>query len=128
VLGRTEGREGMGQFGRITSLEDLPTDKVLLAHIRKAAEANEAGVKVPARTGFRSSEKPRLMVPDYFAAALKEDEQAQSNFERFSPSHKREYVEWVAGAKREETRQRRLRTAVAWIAQGKPQNWRYERC
>ena len=36
----------MGQFDRITSVKDLPADKILIAYIREAATLNEDGVKV----------------------------------------------------------------------------------
>jgi uncharacterized protein YdeI (YjbR/CyaY-like superfamily) len=124
VVGKTGEKEGMGQFGRITSLKDLPTKTVLLGYIRKAAALNDAGIKAPARTRI----KPELAVPDYFVAALKKNKRAQANFDKFSYSHKKEYVEWLTGAKREDTRQRRLQMALAWIARGKTQNWKYMRC
>jgi uncharacterized protein YdeI (YjbR/CyaY-like superfamily) len=67
-------------------------------------------------------------VPDYFLAALKKNRKAQKNFDEFSPSHRREYVEWITEAKREETRQKRLAQAVEWLAEGKRRNWKYESC
>jgi uncharacterized protein YdeI (YjbR/CyaY-like superfamily) len=127
VMGETGEKEGMGQFGRITSLKDLPAEKVLLGYIRKAVALNEAGIKAPARTRAKPGEKRELAVPDYFVAALKKNKTAKANFEKFSYSHKKEYVEWLTGAKREDTRQKRLQTALAWIAKGKSQNWKYMR-
>ena len=108
VVGKTGEKEGMGQFGRITSLKDLPTKKVFLGYIRKAAALNEAGIKAPAHTRVKPGEKRELTVPDYLVAALKKNKRAQANFENFSYSHKKEYVEWLRGAKREDTRQKRL--------------------
>ena len=121
-------KEAMGQFGRIASLEDLPSDKVLLQYIRKAAQLNEAGIKTPARSRPKSGDARELTVPDFFVAALKRNKNAQANFAKFSYSHKKEYVQWLTEAKREETRQRRLETALAWIAEGKSQTWKYTRC
>ena len=128
VVGKTREKDGMGQFGRITALKELPADNVLLAYIRKAAALNDAGIKAPARTRAKPGENRTLDVPDYFVAALKKNKIAQANFDSFSYSHKREYVEWMTSAKREETRQKRLQNALAWIAKGKPQNWKYMRC
>jgi uncharacterized protein YdeI (YjbR/CyaY-like superfamily) len=128
VVGKAGEKEGMGQFGRITSLKDLPSSKVLLEHIRKAAALNDAGIKAPSRIRAKPGEKRELAVPDYLVAALKQNKAAQANFEKFSFSHKKEYVEWLTGAKREETRQKRLQNALAWIAEGKSQNWKYMRC
>jgi uncharacterized protein YdeI (YjbR/CyaY-like superfamily) len=50
-----------------------------------------------------------------------------ATFEAFSPSHKREYVEWIVEAKQEATRHQRLNTAIEWLAEGKPRNWKYLR-
>jgi uncharacterized protein YdeI (YjbR/CyaY-like superfamily) len=117
--------QAMGQFGRITAISDLPAEAVLLRYVREAARLNEEGVKAPAR---KSRPKPDLVVPEYLATALKKNALAQRAFEEFSPSHKREYVEWLTEAKREETRQNRLETAILWMAQGKPRHWKYMNC
>lgn len=100
----------------------------MLGYVRKAAELNEAGVKPPSSPRPKPGEKRELSVPDFLNAALKQNKKAQLNFDNFSYSHKKEYVEWLTGAKREETRQKRLDTALAWITEGKPQNWKYMRC
>lgn len=127
VVGKNAEEAGMGQFGRFTSLKDLPSDKALLGYIKKAVELKEAGVKVP-RERAKPGENRQVVVPGFLAAALKQNKQAERNFENFSYSHKKEYVEWLTGAKREETRQKRLKTALAWITDGKPQNWKYMSC
>jgi uncharacterized protein YdeI (YjbR/CyaY-like superfamily) len=116
--------EAMGQFGRITSLDDLPADKSIIASIRKAAALNEAGVKRPAPTRKRI-QRP-VVVPSDLRAALRANQKALQAFESFSPSHRREYVEWITEAKREETRQRRIDKAIAQITEGKPRNWKYQ--
>lgn len=116
----------MGQLGRIASVEDLPSRDVLSGWIRKAAELNEAGIK-PLRTRRKKEPRPELPVPDDLAAALDADDAARTAFEGFSPSHRREYVEWITEAKREATRRRRIEQAVAWLAEGKPRNWKYTR-
>lgn len=128
VVGKGAKKGAMGQMGRITSLQDLPGDKILFGYIRRAVELNEEGVKNPSRNRARRGEKREIQVPDFLVAALKKNKKAQSNFVNFSYSHKREYVDWIAGAKRQETQRKRLETALAWIAEGKPQNWKYMRC
>ena len=117
---------GMGQFGRITSLSDLPEDNVLLGYIKEAARLNDEGVKVPSRA--KPKKKAQLVVPDYFMKELKRNKKALATFEGFSYSHKKEYTEWITEAKAEDTRQRRLETAVQWIAEGKARNWKYMNC
>ncbi|GIV01873.1 MAG: hypothetical protein KatS3mg015_0703 [Fimbriimonadales bacterium] len=116
--------EAMGHLGKITSLDDLPPDRVLLAYIREAVELNEKGVKLPAK---KSSASKPVRVPKDFQEALKANPKAQATFKSFPPSHKREYVEWIEEAKRDATRQRRIQTAIEWLAEGKSRNWKYER-
>lgn len=117
-------KDAMGQFGRITSLSDLPNDRVLIGHVRKAARLNEEGVKTPRPP---KHEKKEIPMPPELAAAFKKNAKARATFEGFRPSQKREYLEWIVEAKTEETRRRRLATAVEWMAEGKPRNWKYMR-
>jgi hypothetical protein len=124
VLGDKNGKaeEAMGHFGRITSVDELPPKTTLIRYIEKAMVLNEKGVR-PKRTP-RRPKKP-IAAPPYFLAALKKNKKALATYEAFPPSHKREYVEWITEAKSEATRERRLADAVAWIAEGKPRNWKY---
>ena len=115
--------EAMGQFGRITRISDLPSTKILIGYIKEAMRLNEAGIKSPTRSQPKS--KKELAVPDYLTAALKMNKKALATFESFSPRHQREYVEWITEAKGEDTRKRRLETAIGWMAEGKPRNWKY---
>jgi uncharacterized protein YdeI (YjbR/CyaY-like superfamily) len=114
----------MGSFGRIESVKDLPSEKTLLRLIGEAMRINETGK--PARV--KSKPKPELAIPPAFAAALKAHPAAQARFTAFSPSHRREYIEWIEDAKREETRQKRIETAIEWVSSGKSRNWKYEAC
>ncbi len=113
---------GQKSIERITSLKDLPPKKQLIAAFKKAAELNETGVKVvkPPKT----TKKP-AKTPADLAAVLKKNKKASAAFEAFSPSHKREYIQWISDAKSGETRKRRLDQAIEWIAEGKPRNWKY---
>ena len=107
---------------KVTDVSQLPSDKIVLGYIREAVTLNEQGVKAPAP---KKKLKGELEVPDYFMAALKKNKKALATFEAFSPSNKREYVEWVTEAKQEATREKRLATAIEWMAEGKPRNWKY---
>jgi uncharacterized protein YdeI (YjbR/CyaY-like superfamily) len=118
--------QAMGHFGRLTNLSELPPKQVLLQYVKEAARLNDAGIKKPART--QPKEKKPLVVPDCLSAALRKNKQAQATFERFSYSHKKEYVEWITEAKREETRAKRLETTIAWLTEGKSRNWKYANC
>ncbi|HOZ24847.1 MAG TPA: YdeI/OmpD-associated family protein [Thermomonas sp.] len=119
-------RDGMGSYGKLTSLDDLPAKKALLAHIRKAMKLNEDGVKVPAAR--KAAPRPAPETPADLLAAFKQDKAAQATFDAFPPSCKREYIEWIVEAKREDTRAKRLAQAVEWLAEGKRRNWKYENC
>ena len=111
--------------GKVTDLSQLPSDRILLEYIREAVALNEQGVKAPAP---KKKPKGDLIVPNYFMAALKKNKKALATFEAFSPSNKREYVEWVTEAKQETTRDKRLAQAIEWMAEGKPRNWKYMKC
>ncbi|HKB10152.1 MAG TPA: YdeI/OmpD-associated family protein [Vicinamibacterales bacterium] len=125
VLGdQVKSGDGMGHLGRITKLSDLPPKKELTEYIRKAAALNDEGIK-EARAPRRPA-KPVKVPPD-LAAALKKNRKALTTFENFSPSHRREYVEWIGEAKMAETRARRVKTAVAQMAEGKSQNSKYQK-
>ncbi len=122
------GKEGeaMGQFGRLTTLDDLPPERELVALVRAAVAANASGVKKPARP---RAPRPEAEVPEDLARALRSrgNAAARKTFEGFAPSHRREYIEWIVEAKTEATRARRLATTLDWLAEGKSRNWRYER-
>ncbi len=109
---------------RLTSLSDLPDDKILFGFIRKAVELNESGARIPSQP--KPKQKKELVVPDCFLAALRKNKKALAAFENFSPSHKREYVQWITEAKREGTRAKRIESAIRSMAEGKSRNWKYQ--
>lgn len=115
--------DGMGHFGRIRSIQDLPSRRDLAAIVKRAMKLNDEGVKRAVKPGGARAE---LIVPQDFAAALSADKAAQTVFESGSASFKREYVMWIEEAKAEATRLRRMAQAVAWLAEGKARNWKYE--
>ena len=118
--------DGMGQFGKLASLKDLPAKKTLIAHVGKAMSLIDAGAKRP-----RSAKpKPPATVPDDLAALLAQRKHAaaRKTFDGFPPGAQREYVEWITEAKTEATRQKRLATTLEWLAEGKRRNWKYESC
>ena len=125
--GLTESN-AMGSLGRITGMQDLPADKLLLSYMRQAAELVESGERKKSIERPKKTVKRPVHVPAELAAALKKNQLAAKAFEGFSPSCRREYAEWVSEAKRPETREKRLAQAIEWIAQGKSRNWKYENC
>lgn len=125
VTGDTERQtSAMGQFGRLTSIADLPDGETLAALIHKAMALTDAGVK-PQRA---KQAKAPIAVPDDFRAALDAAPEAAGTFNSFPPGAQREYLEWITEAKRAETRGKRVAQAVEWLAEGKKRNWKYEAC
>ena len=118
-------KTAMGSFGRINSVKDLPPDKVMISLIEQAAELNEKGIKVAKK---KTDEKKELVVPKDLTAALSKNKTAKAAFEKFSYSHRKEYVQWIEEAKTEATRNKRLATTVEWLSEGKSRNWKYENC
>jgi uncharacterized protein YdeI (YjbR/CyaY-like superfamily) len=117
-------RSAMGNFERIKSVKDLPSDKIMIQYIKEAAGLNDAQVKRPIKITPKGSKT--LEVPDFFTNTLKKNKKALTTFSAFSYSNKKEYVEWVTEAKTEATKAKRLATAIEWMAEGKSRNWKYE--
>lgn len=124
VMGEAE-RDGMGSYGRLACVRDLPPKARMQADLRKAMKLNEDGVKPERR---KSAPRAAPEVPDELASALEKNKAAKATFDAFAPGCRREYIEWIVEAKREETRAKRLAQALEWMAQGKRRNWKYERC
>lgn len=112
----------MGHLGKITSLKDLPSDKKLMAYIKEAMKLNDEGIKI-------KKDKPapvkNVSIPADLSAALKKNQKALAVFEQFPPSHKKEYIQWIEEAKRDETRKKRIEQTVEWVAEKKQRNWKY---
>ena len=125
VLGaNAQRRDAMGSFGRITSVKELPAKQVLVGYVRKAMALNDAGVKA-ARP--KKHPKAALSMPADLTSALKKSQRAWAQWQAFSPGRRREYLAWVLEAKQDATRARRIATTVSQVADGKSQNWKYER-
>ena len=119
--GRTPASVDAKQFRKISSVEDLPSSRELVAIVKEAVTSAPPAKATPKRAATP------VTVPTYFRAALRKNAKARAAFDAFPPSHKREYVDWITSAKTNETRQRRITTALQWIASGKSRNWKYER-
>jgi len=117
-------KTAMGSFGRITSLKDLPADSEMISLIKKAVALNEAGIKAEKK---KPQPPKELKVPEALAAALAKNKKALAAFDKLSYSHRKEYIEWIEGAKTEPTRLKSIATTLEWITEGKSLNWKYER-
>ena len=118
------GGEAMGNFGRITGIKDLPSDKVMINFLKQAKRLNEEGIKLPNK---KKASPKELKIPDYFTKALKKNKSAEKTFNNFPYSHKKEYIEWITEAKTEPTRIKRLNNSIDWLSEGKSRNWKYEK-
>lgn len=118
----------MGSLGKIASLKDLPSDKALMGYYRQAAGLVASGERTKSFVRFAKEKKAAPEVPAELTAALKKNKAAAKVFQGFSVSCQREYTDWVAEAKRPETKEKRVAQAVEWIAEGKSRNWKYQNC
>jgi uncharacterized protein YdeI (YjbR/CyaY-like superfamily) len=120
--GRKPATVDATQLRRIASVAELPSQRDLVAAVKEAATSSGASKKKAVKRAAAA-----VKVPAYFLAALRRNTKARETFAAFPPSHQREYVDWIDSAKTDETRQRRLTTALEWIASGKSRNWKYDR-
>lgn len=124
-LQQTGENSGMGNFGKITSLKDLPSDKIIIDFLLQAKKLNDEGIKI---NKVKANTKPPVETPKYFEKVLKKDKVTWEFYDAFSESCKREYVDWITDAKTETTREKRMAQAFEWISEGKKRNWKYEKC
>ncbi len=115
----------MGQFGKLASVGDLPSDKDLDGMIREAAALAKTA---PAPRKAKHEPKPPPAMHPEFAAALANAPKAKAVLDAFSPSAQRDYLEWISEAKQKSTRQKRITTAVEWLSEGKRRHWKYQDC
>jgi uncharacterized protein YdeI (YjbR/CyaY-like superfamily) len=115
----------MGQFGKIKSLEELPPDAELDRLIRDAADLSKIA-SAPRKT--KSAPKPAPQLHPQFAAALDKAPAAKAVLDSFPPSAQRDYFEWIAEARQEGTRQKRIAAAIEWLSEGKRRHWKYQNC
>lgn len=114
-------------MGKLSSLSDLPPDGELIAFIREAMALNDKGVKRAPRQDAKAAKAAAIDMPDAFAEQLSRHAQANEVFQSKSASFRKEYVTWIADAKTDQTRQKRIDESLQWIAQGKGRFWKYEK-
>ena len=115
----------MGQFGKLLSVDDLPSDSEFAALVKEAAVL---AATAPAPRKVKHEPKPPAEIHPDFAAALKANAAAKATLDGFSPSARRDYVDWIGEAKQDATRAKRIATAVEWLSEGKKRHWKYENC
>ena len=117
-------RNSMGHLERLSSVKDLPSDKILIAYLKEAALLNKNNIKIARK---KSAPGKELAIPKALAAALKKNKKAMVTFEAFPPSQRREYIEWISEAKTDVTLDKRLTTTIEWLVQGKTRHWKYKK-
>jgi uncharacterized protein YdeI (YjbR/CyaY-like superfamily) len=122
IHGEGQNSDGLGAYGKIRSLDDLPPDAEITAALQAAAARRVSGVKKPRAA---AAVKPEIAMPEDLAAALSPE--ARAFLDGLAPSQRKEYLAWIIGAKRAETRAKRVAQAAEWLCEGKRLNWRYER-
>lgn len=125
LRGEEANADAMGQFGKIRSLDELPSDAELDRLIHEAAELARSA---PAPRKAKHAPKPAPEMHPEFAAALSKAPDARAVLEGFPPSAQRDYFEWIAEAKQDATREKRISTAVEWLSEGKRRHWKYQNC
>lgn len=110
---------------RVTSMKEIPADKKIIAAIREAMLINEKGIKIPKKAAKPIKKEPPL--PPELKNALSKNKEAQEAFKNFSPSHRKEYAQWIAEAKTEVTRTKRVETTIEWLTKGKSRHWQYQK-
>jgi uncharacterized protein YdeI (YjbR/CyaY-like superfamily) len=123
VFIKNEGKKGMGSFGKIGATTDLPSATVIKEYLREAMKLADSGVKLKRKVP--AAGKKEVLIPPDLNKMLKAKKSLYENFSKMSPSHRKEYVEWITEAKTDKTRIKRLNTAVEWISENKPRNWKY---
>ena len=124
LIETAQSEVAMGHLGRIESIKDLPSNKVLSAYIKEAMALNEQGIKVP-KPKKEIKEKEEQPAPEDLQTMLNKNKAAKHTFDNFSYSCRKEYIDWIIEAKTEATRNKRLQQAVEWMAEGKIRHWKY---
>ncbi len=124
--GILEGRgenSAMGQLGKISGLKDLPSDAILKTYLFEAAALIDAGKTLPKKTG----QKKKYTMPEAFKSALEKNPKALNAYQKMSPSHQQEYLEYICEAKQEATVLRRIDKSIRHILEEKGLNDAYMR-
>lgn len=124
IKGLDGSEDGMGSLGKLKSLDDLPSDEILLMLMKEAILLNEKGIQLPKV----APQKIELEVPQELTESLEKQPKAKDVFENFSPSHRKEYIMWIVEAKQEATKQKRIAQTIEWLNEDKKRNWKYENC
>ena len=93
--------------------------------MREAADLTRSA---PVPRKAKHAPKPPAEVHPQFAAALARAPTAQATLGGFPPSARRDYLDWIAEAKQDATRAKRIATAVEWLSEGKRRHWKYQDC
>ncbi len=101
-----------------------PSNRERVRRMLDAGLMTAAGKQAVARAKQRGCWDPPatspgpLPMPPAFDQRLKRDKKARTFFDSLPPSYRRQYVDWVASAKREDTEKRRIGEAIELLRRG----------
>lgn len=109
------------EFSRSIKYTDVSEidEKAILAYVKESMAVNKSGFK-------RQVKDKTVIVPEELQQALAKNKKAHTFFEGLTYGYKKEFVELVTAAKREETRVERIKKIVALCAEGKRLNDKYK--
>ena len=122
LFGEKEKGSDKGMLGYKLSESDQIDEKAFLDLVKQAIKVNQSGAKLADSKPTRKA----LVVPPDLEGCLKKNEEAWRHWERFNYTHKKEYVEWITDAKKEETRKRRIAQALEMIREGTSKEEKYK--
>jgi len=88
------------------------------AGLNKIAVYREKGV-LPWKEKELEKKKQPFEIPSYILDTLASNEPALTHFNSLAPSYQKQYVGWITSAKKEETREKRLKEAIQYLIQNK---------
>jgi uncharacterized protein YdeI (YjbR/CyaY-like superfamily) len=106
---------------KVKDLKELPNKKTLATYLKEAMELNANGTAKPKPVKEKSTVE--VVAPKEFFDALNKNKKAKEIFDSKSPSFHKNYIIWLADAKTDETRNKRITQSLEWIAEGKDRFW-----
>ena len=125
IMESSQAKSSMGNLGRISSPDDLPSEIQIWDLILEAMALIDAGAKPEKK---KSGPVKELETPADLMEKLQSVPAALQFYEELPPGQKKEYILWVVDAKTEATRIKRIETTVLWCSERKRRLWKYESC
>lgn len=105
--GKTKGMRHW-KFQNLSEVDE----KVVLAYMKEALENQKKGLEV------KAEKTKKVTIPELLQSELKKDSQLKAAFEKFTPYKQKEFSEYIAEAKQDKTKLRRLEKILPMIKEG----------